>query len=551
MLSGRIVVGHLLKQAVKRYRRDLKDPRWRFDQEKAERPIQFIEELVHSTGEFQGQKFILRPWQRWVIWNIFGFVHAKDGDGIVAGTRRFREAFLQIGRGNGKTPLAAAIELYMCCADDPPEPRAEVVNAATEKGQSKLGTNEVCRFINHLPDDLNKLFTITKQAIVYLPTESSIVPLAKNAESKDGFNLHCYVCDELHAFKEEHQELLDKIETAMGKRRQPLGIYITTAGSDRSLIWIEKYNHAAGMLNELYNDDRMFAAIYEIDEKDNPLVEANWCKANPNLGISVKLDYLRGLAEKATRNQNAKNKLMRYHCNRLVSSSSKAIQLDLWNKCLSKLPNLHGLRLYGGLDLGWRNDLASFSVVFLLPNGEYGVKVWNWIPEESEKRDINRDPWFTWIQRGELFVTPGDVTDPEAIFTHIKKIKSQYNLQTIALDPNNAREMAIKLINELGMEDRVYDFFQNCRKYNEPTKKLLDLIEQKKLNHGGNQLLRWSAHNLILKSDPAGLVMPNKAKSTDKIDPMVATIMALSECLYGEASGKHLNQNKDDWRVLS
>jgi phage terminase large subunit-like protein len=322
----------------------------------------------------------------------------------------------------------------------------------------------------------------------------------------------------------------------MGKRRQPLAVTITTAGDEKSEIWKEQHGACEKVLGGVYADDALFAFIAEIDPEDDPCDPACWPKANPNLGICVKPDYLIRLAEKARFDPAAKHILTRYHCNRMVLSSSKPITPEIWSRGAGPLPDLDRRLCHGGLDLGWRDDLAAFYLAFpITENGvtRYAFRGRCWIPSETP-RELSREPWATWIRQGWLTVTDGNTTDPESILKFILECKQRYDLKTIALDPNNARSVATELVNARGLI--VYEFYQTCRKYNEPTREFLRLLTEGLIQHGDDPLLSWAASNLILRHDASDYVMPAKHKSDDKIDPIVASLMAFSECLFAESA---------------
>jgi phage terminase large subunit-like protein len=534
VLSGEIVAGRLVVAAVRRHVEDLRTAKAHglvFDAAAASRAIDFIQQLQHTTGEFDGMPFLLEPWELFIVWCLFGWKRASDG------LRRFREAFLSLGRGNGKTPFAAALLLFLMTCDQPIEPRAEVKIAATKRGQAEICFSECKRFIRKRPP-LDRRCELLKHSIVYTPNGSSIQPLGKeDATSGDGFNLHAFVADEIHAWKEEHRDLWEKLETAMGKRRQPLAIVITTAGSDRSKLWLEQYGHSSKVVRGVYADDAHFSFIAQIDEADGDLPADDpfdpnvWVKANPNLGISVKRDYLERLATKAKANPIERNKFLRYHMNVRVRARSKIIDLKQWLACRGEFTLTPRSRAFLGLDLGWRDDLASLYGVYLLADGRLAVKGTNWICEEAS-RDLDGEPFASWIRAGRVRVTPGDTTDPDAIYAEVRRLKKAHQVESVAGDPNNARAPLIVLQNEIKVP--TYEFFQSAKKYNEPLRVLLDLVKERRLVHDGDPVLTWAMDNLVVRQDSAGLMMPDKANSDEKIDPAVATLMALSESLYAE-----------------
>lgn len=546
VISGRNIAGELERAAVERYRNDIATAEERgiyHDPRAADRAIDFMQLQKHTTGEFDGKPFVLFPYQKFIVWNLFGWRRCEDG------LRRFRKCFYSVGRGNGKSPFAALLTLTLTCYDQPLEPRAELVLSATERRQTKYVADEIARMIRRQPA-LKRRFEIYKDRIVYTQNGTYIEQLGKEAKSKDGMNLHAFVADELHEWREEHRGVLDKLQTSMGKRRQPLEIIITTAGSDQSVIWIEIYEDACKVVRGFYENDRWFVFICQMDDGDDPFDEDVWAKGNPNLDVSVKRDYLRGLAEEARHNPVKLNQFLRYHMNVRVRSLVKVIDPKLWAEAEISLPDLSGRTCCAGLDMGWRDDLASLSVCYQLGNKEhplFALKSWSFICSETEKRDLTMPPWAGWIRDGHLTVTEGNTTDPQAIYRAVGELRERSELRTLALDPNNARAIGIHLANDMGIE--VFDFFQTTRKYNEPLQTLLTLLQDGKIIHDGNPVLAWAADNLVLKTDAAGLCMPDKLRSADKIDPMVAAIMALSECLFVDTTETG-GYNAHPFRVL-
>ncbi len=555
VLSGELVTGKLVKAAVRRHLEDLENCEDRglyFDEYYANRVIDFFRVLQHTTGEFAGDPFEPRLWQKFILWVLFGWRRKSDD------SRRFRWAYISVGRGNGKSPTCAAIANYLFLADEPPEPRSQIYAFATKEAQARdIVFEEAKKQIEAVPafgfvERLRNNMNITQSPW----NGSKFEPKGSDSKKSDGWILHGGVIDELHEWHDNQRKLFEKIETSMAKRRQPLCLIITTAGDDDSDIWQEQYDFYRQVVergNGFESDDH-FAYIAEVDESEpcpkcsgpgcqycdmtgtvpvDPLVEKYWPQANPMLcepNSPVKIAELRSLANKATVMPTAKNTFRRYYANQRVASFYKLIPAELWANGNRALPELEGLTCHGGFDWGWKDDLASLSLVFSLEDGVY-VKNWAWIPEGC-KRDLTREPFASWISNGYLIVTDGDTTDINAIYQTMGEVLKAYDLKTLAADPNNCREFLTKCVNEWDIE--TFEFYQSCKKYNEPTKKLVDLLRVKKFFHGNNPLLGWCAGNVTVKEDSAGYVMPCKLKSQDKIDPIVATIMGLSEILFAD-----------------
>lgn len=556
--SGEIIACRRLIDAANRHVSDLKiadsgKGEFYFDQATADRAIDFIQTLKHSTGEFENDLFILELWQKFIVASLFGWKRRDDG------FRRFRESYISVGRGNGKSTLAAAILLYLLCADQPPEPRAEIKIAATERGKKQdnggamIVFNECARLIER-NKALSKRCRVLNASIVYSPMNSAIVPLGKDGKTKDGFNLHAFVADELHEWTTKGQiDIWDKLETAMGKRRQPLALIITTAGSDRSKLWKKKYNEACQVVRGIVSDPQLFVFIAQMDTDDDggpaddPLAdnaaETVFPKANPNLGISCKVATIERLARKAKNDGDDLYKLLRYYMNVIVRSRAKLFDMNHWIACNEQdRPDLAGRECCGGIDLGWRDDLAAFYLCFPIEKDRFASMGWAWTCEDNPHRDLAREPYASWIRAGRLIVTPGDVFDPAALVAKVKQCRKRYRIQSIALDVDNARSVELELVNQLCL--KLYAFGQSCRKYNEPILELKETIKAGDLITDGDDLLAWSAANAVGKRDAAGLVMPDKSHSEDKIDPVVAFIMAFSESLYHRRATKAGYKNR-------
>ena len=531
VVAGRIVAGHLAKLACQRHLDDLEKYAdgglYRWSWEEADRAIRFIEILRHYEGAFYGQNFILQPWQKFIIGSVFGWRRLD-------GTKRFREAYVSVGRWNGKTPLAAAVLIYTSECDSPREMAADCRIAAVDGGQAADIRDTVAAFINQIPE-LRARATSTKAAIRWHDTNSTIKIFNSNAKSIDGKRLHTVVLDELHEWPLKAADVLDKIETAMGKRRNPLTWEITTAGTERSHLWIRKDHNAVQILEGTFSAPTKFVFIGRMDKGDDPMDPAIWPKANPNYGVSVNREYIEEQANKARQDPVEMSKFLRYHMNVQARSPDKLIDPDEWANCEGPPPPLKNQIVHGGLDLGWRNDLMALYWSFpTTVRGQPGYAVHGkcWCPEEG-RRPLSAEPWFSWIKRGHLIVTPGDTTDPEAVTAEILRVRKIAQIGSIAYDGNQDRMLGTTLLNHYGIQ--VFDFYQSCTKYNEPFRRLLVLLKEKRIIFHC-PILKWAADNVIAKQDAAGRIMPDKQKSIEKIDPFVAMLMSLSECLFAQAN---------------
>ncbi len=543
VLSGRIVAGRLVRAACQRHRDDLREAKRKglyFDRELANRAIDFFPLLRHTTGEYCGQPFMLYPFQMFIVWCLFGWRRSSDG------MRRFRRALISLGRGNGKSPFAAGLTLLLIGFDTPLEQRAQGYTLATEKKQSRIVFDEVSLYVEH--DQRLSQYIERLKSNLYIPaTASTLEPLSATGKTKDGLNPHVVVVDEFHEYQEHHRKVWDKLVTALAKRRQPLLLVITTAGDENSKLWREFDTLASRVVergNKIEADD-LFAFIARIDDDDDPLEEANWPKGNPMLEFGVvKRDGLRSMAADAKIDPHTLARFTRYHCNREVRSDRKVITAEMWASGDGELPTLTDGHCHAALDWGWKNDLTALALAFPLEPIEIdgtlkrriAVAVDCWIPE-SGRRNLALEPWASWIRDGWLRVTQGKITDTEAIYARLRELQQLYGIRTIACDPNNCREFGSRVQNELGIP--AFWFGQAPGKYNEPIIEILSMLHEGRLLHGGNPLLAWNAQNMVLKKDARGYAMPDKERSEDKIDAIVAAAMAISEVMFAEQAPKY------------
>lgn len=556
VLSGQIVAGRLVRLAVMRHVWDLEtaeDRGFSFDTIAAQEAVDFFPLVLrHSTGEWAGQPFELSPWQKFIIWVLFGWRRAD-------GTRRFRRAFLELARKNGKTAIAAGIALMLLVIDNPIETRAEIYCAATKEDQANLLHSEATRMVKASPS-LRRQVKSYKRNLSVPRDDSFFRPIGSDSDKTDGFNPHGVFMDELHAWQERHRGLHEKLTTGGASRRQPLDVTITTAGDDNSILWIEEHDYCVrvleSVLTEQVFDDERFVFIASIDfgnwtdpqtgeqmEGDDPFNPQCWRKSNPNLGISVKPDYLESQANIAKNDPSKKRSFLRYHCNVQVGSSTKAIDDKLWARCKKDaLSDWKGRTGYGGIDLARSNDFSAITLVFPFWETVVGndgkereeiehieVKSWAWTVGDRSK-DLNIPVFDSWIQSEQITVHTGNQIAWWDVRSKILELSNEYRIANWAFDPAFATETAQILQEEHGIE--VYKFIQSYRSYNEPVRKLLNLVAKGKVWHDGDPVLSWQAGNLIVKPNPQDLWMPDKPGSKNKIDGMVALIMALAGAIF-------------------
>ena len=527
VMSGKIVVGKWVKTAVERHVRDLEHGGARglfFDRKAADRAIRFFGLLRHSKGEWSGKRFELNGWQQFILWCVFGW---KKADG----TRRFRMAYVKIARKNGKSTFAAGVGLYLFCADN--EEGSEVYAAATKREQSRIVHDEATAMVRRSPS-LRCRVNIFRDSLSIPEKRARFVPLG--AKAMDGQSPSGAIIDELH--EHPNRKCLDALDSGTGARRQPLLFIITTAGSGKTGVDQDTHNYAEKILGNIIEDDSFFAIMYTIDPEDDWKDERVWAKANPNLGISVKVDDLRAKCRKAIEMPTAQNEFLRKHMNRQMEQVTRFISMDKWKACTSKIPDvaLAGRRCFAGMDLSSKLDLSAVAFVFP-PTDEdriWRVKVELFVPEDRaaiREREANV-PYQTWGSKGFINLTPGNVIDYEFIKQKIRDRGQLFSTEELGFDPWNAMQIAIQL-GEEGL--KTVEVGQGYRSLSEPTKELEKLITSGKFAHDGNPVLDWMASNVAIETDPAGNIKPSKKNSSEKIDGIAAIVTAMARALVASS----------------
>lgn len=478
--------------------------------------------LRHTKGRWAGAAFEPEPWQiEHIIAPIYGW---KGPDGL----RIRRKAWIEIPRKNGKSTIAAALAIVGLCADG--EAGAEVYSAAASTDQAKIVFDEAKRMASRAPAlrDKLKLFAKTISA----PKTGGVYRvLSKLAEVAHGLNVHLGLVDEVHVYKDGG--LIEALETGTGARTQPLIVYITTSDDGSGTgPYGGLHDYAVKVAKGVIDDPSFYAAVWALDEKDDPLDERNWPKANPNLDVTIQRSFLRNERKRALESPAFHASFCRLYCNLRVRTEKRFIPLETWDASAGLVRD-HKLRkkaCYGGLDLASTIDIAAWLKVF--PDGDdgYDVLAHFWVPEATVmERTRQGVPYQTWVDQGWITTTPGNAIDYKAIKKQIVKDAKAYDLKDVGFDPWNATQCAMELEEDHGIT--MVQTNQGFGGMNAATKELLRLAVEKRLRHGGNPVLRWMADNLVVRTDPNGSVRPDKDKSKEKIDGMVALIIAIDRAM--------------------
>lgn len=501
-----------------------------FDETKAQRTLQFINNLKHTKGRWHGMPFDLLPWQEEIIKDVFGTIKEN-------GARQYNTAYVEIPKKNGKSELAAAIALYMTCGDL--EWGAEVYGCAADRQQASIVFDVAVDMVDQCPALKKRVKPIMSvKRLVYQPTNSFYQVLSAEAYTKHGLNVHAVIFDELHA--QPNRELFDVMTKGSGDARlQPLYFLITTAGTDRNSICFEQHQKAVDILEGRKIDNTFYPVIYGIEDNADWSDEKNWYKANPSLGYTIDIEKVRNAYVSAKENPAEENVFRQLRLNQWVKQSTRWMPMDIWDECAFEVnpDELIGRECYAGLDLSSTSDITAFVMVFPPRNSEekYMILPYFWIPEDNMKLRVRRDhvPYDVWEQRGFLNTTEGNVIHYDFIEKFIDELGNKYHIKQIAFDRWGATQMVQDLE---GMGFEVVPFGQGYKDMSPPTKELMKLTLEKKIAHGGHPALRWMLDNVFVRQDPAGNIKMDKQKSTEKIDGAIALVMALDRAIRNEVN---------------
>ncbi len=562
VISGKQIAGRLVRLACERHLRDLEEGPARglkWDLAAAARVIEFFSYLRLAEGEFEGKPFILQPFQTFIVGNIFGW---KGPDGF----RRFRTAYVEVSKGSGKSPLAGGIGIYGLVADG--EAAAEIYAAATMLKQAAILFRDARNMIEATPALKSKL-DVGLHNIAHHPSQSFFRPVSSERRGLDGPRVHMALIDELH--EHPNASVVDKLRAGTKGRRQALIFEITNSGVDRESICFQHHAYSSQILERLAEDDSWFAFVCNLDPCEPCRAEGHfqpadgcpncddwrdekvWVKANPGIDTILPAKYLREQVREAKGMPSKEDIVKRLNFCIWTQAVTRWLNMDRWDQAGEPFDPeiLKGRECYGALDLASTTDTASLALLFpdvfeiTTPEGTRGVYAllsFFWVPENAckERERRNKARLDGWVKEGMIDATPGDVIDFERIRRRITGIYFEggqqrqdpdclgnlYNIRQLAIDRWNATQLATQLQGD-GAIGEIEAFGQGFASMSAPTKEFESLILSGRIRHGGNKVLRWMAGNVSVEQDAAGNVKPTKEKSPEKIDGIVAAIMAL------------------------
>lgn len=531
VIAGKIIACNYVKLACERYLKLFDREDIYFQPEKVDRVINFISKLKHFTGAHSGKPFILSDWQKFIMFSIYGFYRKSDN------TRLVRNAYIEINRKSGKTATVAAMCLYHLIADN--EDNAQVILSATSAKQAKICFDMCSNFIRPL-DPKGKFFKRYRDSIKFDRTNSELHIVAADASRLDGYNASMFVCDELHEFPDG--SVYNVLQSSVGMREQPLGVCITTAGFNQTSFCYDMRANCIDILQGLKEDDAQFCIIYTLDEDDDYRDEDNWIKCSPNLGVTVKPDYLRQQLIQAQNNPSLLTNFLTKLMNKWVSSVEEWLPQEYIRKCTNNvdLKYFKDCYAYVGQDLGSTGDLTALTVMIPpIENGreKYVFKTWYFIPEACLNRGVNADLYRQWYHQGFINVTQGNVTDYDYVLNLAKDLQKTVLLQVYSYDEWNAAQYTIKAEQE-GLPMRPYS--QSIGSMNRPTKELARLISSNKVIIDYNPVTLWCFQNVVIKRDWNENEKIVKTSYNLKIDGVISMVMALGGYLASTDLGCNL-----------
>lgn len=530
VVGGKTLACEWVRLACQRHLDDLEreDFPYTFDKVKATRAINFIELLPHTKGRWasKGEKIVLEPWQRFIVGCLFGWVRKSDG------LRRYREAYLEIPRKNGKSVLAAGIGLFMLVADG--EFGAEIYSGATTEKQAwevfrpaRLMALKTPALLSHYGLEVNA------SNLLRLEDFSRFEPLI--GKPGDGASPSCAIVDEYH--EHDSPDLFDTMQTGQGARDQPLMFVITTAGSNMAGPCFEKRVEAQKILKKVFDDERFFSVIYGLDEGDDFKDTEMWGKANPNLGVSVSRDYLEAQVAAAVRSPVKQNSVKTKHFNIWVGAKTAWLNMEHWSKAGDsgmKLADFADCEAMVGLDLAVRVDIAARVSLFWRDiDGErhYYAFPHFYLPEDGLESAKNGRTYAGWAASGHIELMDGAEISLAQVQEDILSIPDTHSVRELVYDPWQSTQIA-QTVREEGIE--AVEYRNTVPNMSPPMRELEGALASGRFHHPNNPVLNWMASNVVAKEDAKQNIFPRKELPENKIDGIVALLFALGRAMAME-----------------
>ena len=505
--GGEIVVCKRIRKVYTRLVYEAENPgKYRFDEERANRPIEFIERFCkHSKGEWAGQPVRLELFQKAFISALFGFVDSKTG------FRKYREAFFMVARKNGKSTMLAGIALYMLLADG--EAGAEVYSVATKKDQAKIIFDEVCHMVSQSPY-LRKHIKKRKSDLYFSASMSKLQPLGKNSDTLDGLNSSCVILDEAHAVKDRN--LYEVMKQSQSSRTQPLFVTITTAGTVRECIFDDMYSYACKVADGVITDPTFLPIVYELDSKAEWKDPGAWFKPNPGLGRIKKLEDLMAKVERAKQSPKDLSGILCKDFNVRETLYNAWLDFDtINNESTFSLEDFRGCYAIGGADLSLTTDLTCATVLMLNPETRQRY-VWQmyWLPEDNFNQRVAEEkiPYDKWREAGLVRLCRGNTIDYSDVTAWFLELVNEHGITPLWVyyDSWSARYWVEEME---GYGFKMERCIQGAKTLSLPMQNLGADLQAKKVNYNNNPILKWCLTNTAVQEDRNGNIVPKKASS--------------------------------------
>jgi phage terminase large subunit-like protein len=533
VLSGKIVTGQKIKEAVQRFYSWIEDAEkdgFHLDHEAGMRAVNFFPTFLnHTKGKMQGQPFVLAPFQAFSMYNIFGWKDAK-------GNRRINTVYDKRAKKNGKSAEMAGLGLY--CMSFDMEMEAEIYIGATKEDQAKICWEQAASFINSPVANkaLQQMGFYTMQRIVgFHPTKSKMRPLGGDSKTQDGINAHIAIIDEYHAHRDDGVK--ENLESSSVQRRQPITYHITTAGTNIASVCKNYEDSVIEVLKGRKIDHHLWIMIHDLDDDDDWQKEENWIKANPLLGNGLDIDNLQKEFIKAVNQPSKIPNFKTKHLNMWVDAPEIWIPNEIWKENKVKEIPLSKFEKFGsfaGLDLSTTTDLTAFVILSEPDENNFRyVKPFFFCPLDTIERRSKEDrvPYRYWMDAGYLIATPGNVIDYTYIEDCIKEKYKTYNINRVEVDRFNASYL---ISNMLEIGSNISEFNQNITNISFPTKQFEKLVYEGKILHDGNPILEWMLSGCVIYRDANENIKVHKGNSNKhgkRVDGIIAIIMALGGSL--------------------
>jgi phage terminase large subunit-like protein len=503
--------------------------RWTFDALAATKAMVFASQMPNIKGPEAGKPIRLMGWQKLVYANVFGFKERETG------ARRFRQGVVYVPKGNGKTTISAPLAMFMTFGEN--EGGAEGYAAAVTRDQARI-LFETAQNMVRRSEDIRRRWGVgvLTNSIFQERTASRFIPISSDAKALDGLNVAVAVCDEIGSHRTS--EVYDALSTAMGKRRQPFLLSISTATQNNAGIGRQLWDYSLRVLQGVQDDERLFAITYSIDDTDDPWEETTWIKANPAWGVSVQPDAIRAIMRQARNNPSQEASARTRHLNVWIGADEQLFSTRQWTLCADRdlrIEDFEGRECHLALDLASKTDLAALVAVFPeTRDGEVHYTVFcRCYLNEAAVMEARNASYPGWANAGELIITPGNETDFQTIEDDTIEWFRRFRIVSMAYDPWRTTQLAQRLQNA---SIPVIEFRSNTQSFSAPTRELEAAIRSSRIRHDGNGPLAWCIGNVVGHTDARDNVYPRKARPENKIDAAVALIMAIGRAMQPKPS---------------